>query len=400
MKRSTRAMVRDSARRSQRLQLIQHDVPQLAVSSPADQSSTSAAPALTSSGSSDKARANTALAHTALDAQISAVVETRVETLVREQVQAHLKELREAAERAAQDSGQTRVSADAPMSQLHIPEETPASIAGDERTAPYEIEEESSGHLAASSDVPRSQASAPSKATVRAATDTAVRTAKREKIKTERAASDIKPAGPAVRVVTRNKISGEAARADAPPSLARTATPEREQSGLAARCLAHAGQHYRGATEDDVVEAWKAMRERFHLSPENKIVARRALLKWLQRSKNVCASNVHWYGDFVAVRSCAVRVPSTHPASGADGWFVLFDPNGEGFMREPLFTEAFETPSTRYAGAVPRMSRPAWISEERRAAAAARHGGADLRPFSPETADDLSAQDFSRGRAE
>lgn len=380
MKRSTRAVVRDSARRTQRLQLIQHDVPTLAMPSPVESASTSSAPAL-----SDQA----------LETQISAAVKTQVADLVREQVQAHLKELRE-----AHATVPGTVAAAPSLDASAISEQSPESIADQERTAPYEIEEEPPAH----EDTPphthaAKKASDSVKSAVRAATDTAIRTAKREKAEAKHGTQGASPAGPAVRVVTRNKISGDAARSEA-PALARKATPERQQSGLAARCLAHAGQHYRGATEEDVLEAWKAMRERFQLSPDNKIVARRALLKWLQRSKNVCASNVHWYGDFVAVRSCGVRVPSTHPASGTDGWFVLFDPNGDGFMREPLFTEAFETPSTRYAGAVPRMGRPAWISEERRAAAAARHGGADLRPFSPETADDLSAQDFSRGRAE
>lgn len=381
MKRSTRAVVRDSARRTQRLQLIQHDVPTLAVSSPAAPEPTTDAPTFTNQ---------------ALEAQISAAVKTQVADLVREQVQAHLKELREA--HAAVPG---RPVADPPTTEPEIDEPTPESLEEEDRTAPYEIEEEPPTIEEATSDTSAAKAADSVKAAIRAATDTAIRTAKREKAEAKHSTLSAPPAGPTVRVVTRNKISGDAARSEAPaPSLARKATPERQQSGLAARCLAHAGQHYRGATEEDVIEAWNAMRERFQLSPDNKIVARRALLKWLQRAKNVCASNVHWYGDFVAVRSCGVRVPSTHPASGADGWFVLFDPNGEGFMREPLFTEAFETPSTRYAGAVPRMGRPAWISEERRAAAAARHGGADLRPFSPETADDLSAQDFSRGRAE
>lgn len=380
MKRSTRAITRDSAQRSQRLQLIQHDVPQLKVSAPVEHASASAAPALSSQE---------------IDARISEAVEARVDALVRKKVQVHLNELREVAETTAQANVYASSASDA---SALAP--TPESEAADERTAPYNIQEETSDDGAASQAVPTATSSSSSKTAVRAATDTAIRSAGREKTTAQRSASGTQATGPAVRVVPRNKISGDAARSDAPPSLARKATPEREQSGLAARCLAHAGQHYRGATEDDVIEAWKAMRERFHLSPENKIVARRALLKWLQRSKNVCASNVHWYGDFVAVRSCGVRVSSTHPAFGADGWFVLFDPNGDGFMREPLFTEAFETPGTRYAGAVPLMGRPAWISEERRAAAAARHGGADLRPFSPETADDLSAQDFFRGRAE
>lgn len=357
MKRSTRAAVRDASRRAQRLQLIRHDVPQIDVPAAAAADVPSSTPTPTQQGVKD------------LDAKISAAIDAQVEALVRDQVQAHVHALRTEAERVAQSSA-TQPSSTQPSAAN--PSSTAAEASPvEEHTAPYATDAESSQPTAASK-TSASEAAAPS----------------------------AKTTGPAVRVVTRSTISGDAARQDAPPSLARKATPERAQSGLAARCLAHAGQHYRGATEEDVIDAWNAMRERFHLSPDNKIVARRALLKWLQRSKNVCASNVHWYGNFVAIRSCGVRVKNTHPAAGADGWFVLFDPNGEGFMREPLFSEAFETPKTRYAAAVPRLGRPAWISEERRAAAAARHGGMDVRPFSPETADDLSAADFFRGKAE
>lgn len=356
MKRSARAAVRDPARRSLRLQLIQHDVPTLTVPTAAE-----SVPAATGVSTGAPAPSATPpLSKEQLHALIEETVEARVQELVEAAVQKQTHTLRAALD-VAQESG-SKAGRE-------------ASAAPEYTTEPYGQDDSSP---AATSASVAHVASAP--------------------VRKDKERAPESNAG--VRVVTRKSISGDAARSDAPPSLARVASPAREQSGLAARCIAHAGQHYRGATEDEVIDAWNAMRERFHLSPENKIVARRALLKWLQQSKNVCASNVHWYGDFVAVRSCGVRVPKNHPAFGTDGWFILFDPNGDAVMREPLFSEAFETPNKRYAGAVPRLGKPAWLSEERRAAAAARHGGADLRPFSPETADDLSSQDFFRGRAE
>lgn len=208
------------------------------------------------------------------------------------------------------------------------------------------------------------------------------------------------PTAPKVRVVPRNPVSGAQAMGDAPVSLARRAPSRSGQPELAPRCLPHSGQHYLGATEEDATAVWHAMRERYRLSPETKIVARRGVMEWLQKQRNVCQNSVHWYGDFVAVRSCPVRAPEGHPAHGTDGWYILFDPNGETFLRVPLFAEAFDAPDSRHAGVVPQLARPAWLSEERRAAAAARHGLGDTRPFAPETADDLTSNDFYRGTAE
>ncbi len=203
-----------------------------------------------------------------------------------------------------------------------------------------------------------------------------------------------------VRVVSRKQISAKSVEEETAPSLARPAKVDREKAARAARCLAHAGQHYRGATEADVIDAWNAMRERFHVSADNKIVARRALLQWLQRERNVCANNIHWYGDLVAVRSCHIRVAPDHHGYGVDGWFLLFDPNGDGFLRSPLFAEAFETPNSFSAASTPRLIRPAWLSEENRERAAITQGGPGRRAFSPETADALTSEDFFRGRAE
>lgn len=208
------------------------------------------------------------------------------------------------------------------------------------------------------------------------------------------------PTSPNVRVVARNPVSGALAMGDAPMSLARRAPARSDQPELAPRCLPHSGQHYLGATEEDAIAVWHAMRDRYRLTPETKIVARRGVMEWLQKQRNVCQNSVHWYGDFVAVRACPVRAPEGHPAHGADGWYVLFDPNGESFLRIPLFAEAFDAPDSRHAGVVPQLARPAWLSEERRAAAAARHGFGDTRPFAPETADDLTSSDFYRGKAE
>lgn len=373
MKRSARTGMRDSARRRQRLKLIQHDVPALSLPSPGSQASTgSVVPASFS------------------DADLDARITQRLDAALTASVHGELDALRVelARLRAEGMDAQADAAASAPS--------TPA------QAAPAQAEKTTSAAgsspVTATASTPAQNDTSSAQKSAGASAKSAAKPAKKSVAKS--AARPAKDAASGVRVVTRKSISGDAAREDSAPSLARVAPKERAPEGLAARCIAHAGQHYRGATEDEVIEAWNAMRERFHLSPENKIVARRALLKWLQRSKNVCASNVHWYGDFVAIRSCGVRVPNQHPASGTDGWFILFDPNGDAVMREALFSEAFETPSSRYAGAVPRLGKPAWLSEERRAAAAARHGGADLRPFSPETADDLSAQDFFRGRAE
>jgi len=369
MKRSARAAVRDSARRSLRLQLIQHDVPSLALAA------SSPTPTTVASSASHQGLSEDAIAKL-IDERIA----TKVQELTDAAVQKHLQALQE---HARQDAALRTSDAVQPTV-----EQTIATTHA--KAAQYQLRE--------SADVTEPYSAQDADESVSPAAHHAAdaRPAAASHATNEPAAASTS----GVRVVTRKSISGDAARHEAAPSLARVAHVDREQSGLAPRCIAHAGQHYRGATEDEVTEAWNAMRERFHLSPENKIVARRALLKWLQQSKNVCASNVHWYGDFVAIRSCNVRVAKSHPAFGVDGWFILFDPNGDAVMREPLFSEAFETPNKRYAGAVPRLGRPAWLSEERRAAAAARHGGADLRPFSPETADDLSSQDFFRGRAE
>lgn len=359
MKRSARAASRDSAQRSLRLQLIQHDVPALALP-------LAEAPARPQGQHDQSATPIASIPQEKIDELLSGKIEARIQKLVQQSIQEHLDAL--SASSVAPAAKQATVT-------THAAQHAVGEV--QDVTEPY-----SAPPADAPSDAsPTAHSRKPAFSNAQAATPAAGTTS-------------------GVRVVTRKSISGDAARTDATPSLARVAPVDREQSGLAPRCIAHAGQHYRGATEDEVIEAWNAMRERFHLSPENKIVARRALLKWLQQSKNVCASNVHWYGDFVAIRSCNVRTAKSHPAFGVDGWFILFDPNGDAVMREPLFSEAFETPNKRYAGAVPRLGKPAWLSEERRATAAARHGGADLRPFSPETADDLSAQDFLRGRAE
>lgn len=372
MKRSARTGMRDSARRLQRLKLIQHDVPDVSLPASGGES-TSQIPVAPSVSDAD------------LDARIARRVEAALAASVHEELDALRIEVARLRDRA------TTAAPAAQSSETPSAAASPKPAASDASTQPAEQPPTPSPQRSAHATSDTAPAATP--------VPSASRTA--PAAKSPRAARPKKKdASPNVRVVTRKSISGDAAREDAAPSLARVAPKEPASDGLAARCIAHAGQHYRGATEEEVIEAWNAMRERFHLSPENKIVARRALLKWLQRSKNVCASNVHWYGDFVAIRSCGVRVPNHHPASGTDGWFILFDPNGDAVMRDALFSEAFETPNTRYAGAVPRLGKPAWLSEERRAAAAARHGGADLRPFSPETADDLSAQDFFRGRAE
>lgn len=202
-----------------------------------------------------------------------------------------------------------------------------------------------------------------------------------------------------VRVVTRNQISGDAAL-ESSSSLARRAPSRSTQPELSPRCLAHTGLHYQGATQEDVLAAWQAMRDRYRLEPENKVLPRRALIDWLKNQRTVCPDSVYWYGDFVVIRSCPVRSPEGHAAAGVDGWWVLFDPNGDGYLRTSFFADAFDAPDSRFAGVVPRLVRPAWISEERRLAAAARAGKADARPFSTDSVEDLGASDFTRGLAE
>lgn len=202
-----------------------------------------------------------------------------------------------------------------------------------------------------------------------------------------------------VRVVARNPVSGAAA-VDSSASLARRAPAKSGQPELSPRCLPHTGQHYQGATQEDVVSAWQAMRDRYRLTPENKVLPRRSFIDWLKNQRSVCPDSIHWYGDFVVVRSCPVRAPENHASVGAEGWWMLFDPNGDGFLRTTLFHDAYDAPDSRFAGVVPRVIRPAWISEERRVAAAARAGKLDARPFSADSAEDLTAADFTRGFAE
>lgn len=202
-----------------------------------------------------------------------------------------------------------------------------------------------------------------------------------------------------VRVVARNPVSGSAAIEGA-STLARRAPSKSGQPELSPRCLGHTGLHYQGATQEDATAAWQAMRDRYRLAPENKVLPRRAIIDWLKNQRTVCPDSVHWYGDFVVIRSCPVRAPEGHASQGTDGWWVLFDPNGDGYLRTALFADAFDAPDSRFAGVVPRVVKPAWISEERRLAAAARVGKVDARPFSMDSAEDLSAADFTRGVAE
>lgn len=349
MKRSAPAAVRDPSRRAQRIRLLQHDVPTLE------------ATGLTAVAPSAAPRSEPAIT----DATLQRLIDERLAALLPRMVQAKVdvlgEELRDTVDASLRDESSIELPLNTPVSEQDIHDHEMSSSRLDSGVVSPSSREVSSSSV----DMPAS------------------------------------PPAPKVRVVSRNPISGAAALSDkSAPSLARKAPAHSTQPALASRCFAHAGQHYLGATEDDVIAAWSAMRERFRLTPENKIVARRSLLDWLQRTRTVCASNIHWYGDFVAVRSCPVRVAETHPGHGVDGWFLLFDPNGDSFLRSQLFAEAYDSPDARHSGVVPQMLRPAWVSEDRRAAAAARHGGEGSRPFSPETADDLTANDFFRGLAE
>lgn len=373
MKRSASDAGRTPTRRAQRLDLLRHDISSL----PATPAAPAGAPTTEAAGLSGGPSL----------AQIEALVDARVEALVPAMVEARL-----AALRAELATRPTATLEDAPSEALaaDAPAATPDASSSDAAPAVP------AAQAPATAATPAPQAPAAQAPTAQPSTPAASAAPKAEAAQKPSAAAKT----PAVRVVQRNEISGEAALRDASASLARRAPSQSAQPSMAPRCLAHASQHYLGATEDDLVAAWQAMRERFRLTPETKIQPRRALLEWLQRSRNVCTSNIHWYGDYFAVRACPVRLPEDHPGHGVDGWLIGFDPNGETFLRAPLFAEAFESPSHVQSGVVPKLVRPAWVSEARRAEAAARRGGEASRPFSPETADDLSADDFFRGLAD
>lgn len=333
---------RDAGRRAQRFSLLSHDVPSLTLPQPASLAGVTNAVVDT--------KAIEAKVHEALRESLSADIQNRVATLVEERLVSILNAENGAAVMAVPLAAQ------------------PVSVAP-EMTAPIE----EPAVVAERSDV----------------TSLAER----------RETAPLPASTTGVRVVARNPVSGAAA-VDSSASLARRAPTKSGQPELSPRCLPHTGQHYQGATQEDVVSAWQAMRDRYRLTPENKVLPRRSFIDWLKNQRSVCPDSVHWYGDFVVVRSCPVRAPENHASAGTDGWWMLFDPNGDGFLRTTLFHDAFDAPDSRLAGVVPRVIRPAWISEERRIAAAARAGKLDARPFSADSAEDLTAADFTRGFAE
>lgn len=352
MKRSALVAVRDASRRAQRFDLLRYDVPDIVA--PSEGVLPAASSASTPEGLDPKA----------------------METLVNEGLQQMLPALVDAKVQALGGALRAEVQEESAQLQAQL-EEGLSSAAQPVQAAHATASATTASSAAASSFAPQSP-SAPAAKSAPASAATA----------------------PAVRVIQRKSLSGEAALREGVPSLARKAPAQQTQPALAPRCLAHASQHYLGASEEDVLAVWNSMRERYRLTPENKIVPRRSFLDWLQRERNVCASNIHWYGDFVAVRSCPVRLPEDHPGHGVDGWFLLFDPNGETFLRAQLFAEAYEASPQALSGGTPKLARPAWVSEERRAAASARQGADGARPFSPDTADDLTSNDFFRGLAE
>ncbi len=170
------------------------------------------------------------------------------------------------------------------------------------------------------------------------------------------------------------------------------------QPKLPPRCIAHAGTHLLAATAADVIEGWRAMRDRFGSTATNKVKARRAMIDWFESQRNICSGSVFWYGDFFVVRSCVVRADQPAEAAGAEGWFIAFDPNGSGYVDHPLFADMFEV--TRGAAiTVHELGSPAWLSEARRLHEARALGLEQARPFTPASIDSIGAHDFVRGEA-
>lgn len=184
--------------------------------------------------------------------------------------------------------------------------------------------------------------------------------------------------------------------------LRRAAAPVSDSAPpmMPARCSEHGGQHYRGAREQDVVDVWKAMRENYQRSAPNKVAARKSLMRWLELERGVCPESIAWYLDFFVVRSCPARAPEGHPARREAGWYIAFDPNGDKYLRNPLFAEAFDGAGAGFGGVTPRLQRPAWISEAERASIAQRLGEPDVRPFPPNLLDGATSAAFHLGRTE
>lgn len=169
---------------------------------------------------------------------------------------------------------------------------------------------------------------------------------------------------------------------------------------MPARCSEHGGQHYVGAREQDVIDVWAAMRENYQRNAPNKVAARKSLMRWLEHERSVCPESILWYLDFFVVRSCPARAPEGHPAQGEPGWYIAFDPNGDKYLRSPLFAEAFDGASAGLGGVTPRLLRPAWLPDSERARIAEMRGESDSRPFPPNLLDGATSSSFYVGQTE
>lgn len=164
-----------------------------------------------------------------------------------------------------------------------------------------------------------------------------------------------------------------------------------------ARSLIDGGEHYRGATESDLVDAWREMRRQFGMNTQNKLKARTAMRDWLRKKRNVSPESVVWYGDFVAVRSCDARTRKPERARQEDGWFLAVDPNRSGYRDSHIFDEAFVAKSVLQPGAVDDLVAPAWISEAVRLLEAQKVGKGQARPFVPGSMDDITSDMLESG---
>lgn len=188
-------------------------------------------------------------------------------------------------------------------------------------------------------------------------------------------------------------------RADnAEPMTSKSAAPARSADRREpARSLIDGGEHYRGATESDLVDAWREMRRQFGTNTQNKLKARTAMRDWLRKKRNVSPESVLWYGDFVAVRSCDVRTRQPERARLEDGWFLAVDPNRAGYRENHIFDEAFTAKSVLKPGAVDDLVSPAWVSEAVRLLEAQKVGKGQARPFVPGSIDDITSDMLESG---
>lgn len=185
----------------------------------------------------------------------------------------------------------------------------------------------------------------------------------------------------------------------ASPEIARSVTARKHEPGTKepARTLVDGDEYYLGAMESDVIDAWREMRRQFGTNTRNKLRSRKAFGDWLQKKRRVSPGSVVWYGDFVAVRSCAARTRQPSEARSEEGWFFAVDPNRADYRDHHLFHEAFVAREALEPGPVADLVHVAWIPERVRQREASRLGKGDARPFVPGSIDNLADLEFVQG---